>query len=72
MTYFLAVYLSFPGTNLIYLVNLSVTVRMTFIPDLDIDKIIMKFIICIAKDIIEISIEYSSPNNNCFEDLETA
>jgi hypothetical protein len=45
---------------------------MAFIPDLDIGRIMMKFIICIAKDIVEISIKYSSPNNNCFEGLEIA
>jgi hypothetical protein len=54
------------------LVNLSVIVRMAFIPDLDINRVMMKSIICIAKDIVEISIKYSSPNDNCFEDLETA
>jgi hypothetical protein len=68
--------LFFPDINLIYLVNLSVIVRMAFIPDLNIDKVMMKFIIkfiiYITKDTVEISIKYSSPNNNCFEDLETA
>jgi hypothetical protein len=72
MAYFLAVYLFFSGINLIYLINLSVTVRMAFIPDFNIDKIMMKFIICTAKDIVGISIEYSSLNDNCFEDLEIA
>jgi hypothetical protein len=65
-------YLSFSGINLIYLINLSVTVRITFIPDLNIDKIIMKFIIYTAKDIVGISIKYNSPNDNYFESLETA
>jgi hypothetical protein len=64
--------LSFPDINLIYLVNLFVTVRMAFISDLDIDKIIMKFIIYTAKDTVEVSIKYNSLNDNCFEDLETA
>jgi hypothetical protein len=72
MIYFLIIYLSFSDINLIYLINLSVIVRMAFIPDLDIDKIIMKSIIYTAKDIVEVSIKYSSSNNNCFEDLKTA
>jgi hypothetical protein len=72
MAYFLIIYLFFSGINLIYLVNLSVIVRMTFIPDLVIDRVIMKFIIYTAKDIVGVSIKYSSLNNNCFKDLETA
>jgi hypothetical protein len=72
MAYFLAVYLSFPGINLIYLINLFVIVRMAFISDLNINKIIMKFIVCTAKDIIGVSIKYNSLNDNYFEDLKIA
>jgi hypothetical protein len=66
------VYLFFSDINLIYLVNLFVIVRMAFISDLNIDKVMIKFIICTAKNIVRVSIKYSSLNNNCFEDLETA
>jgi hypothetical protein len=66
------VYLFFFNINLIHLINLSVTVRITFIPDLDIDKAIMKSIIYTTKDIIRISIKYNLSNDNCFEDLEIA
>jgi hypothetical protein len=54
------------------LINLSVTVRMAFIPDFDISRIMMKSIICAAKNIVEVLIKYSSPNSNCFENLEIA
>jgi hypothetical protein len=72
MAYSLAVYLFFSNINLIYLVNLSVIVRMAFIPDLNIGRAMMKFIIYTAKGTVEILIKYSSPNNNCFEGLEIA
>jgi hypothetical protein len=65
-------YLSFSGINLIYLINLFIIVRIAFIPDINIDKIMMKSIIYTAKDIIEISIKYNSLNNNYFEDLKIA
>jgi hypothetical protein len=45
---------------------------MAFIPDLDIDKAMMKFIIYIAKNTVGISIKCNSPNDNYFEDLEIA
>jgi hypothetical protein len=45
---------------------------MAFISDLNIGRIMMKFIIYTAKGIVGVSIEYSSPNDNYFEGLEIA
>jgi hypothetical protein len=72
MAHSLVMYLFFSGTNLIYLVNLSIIVRMAFISNLNIGKAMIKFIVYTAKGIVEVSIECSLLNNNYFEDLETA
>jgi hypothetical protein len=45
---------------------------MAFIPDFDIGRVMMKFIVCTAKGTVGVLIGCSSPNNNYFEGLETA
>jgi hypothetical protein len=72
MAYFLIVYIFFLDTNLIYLINLSVIVRIAFISDFDIGRVMIKFITYIAKGIIGVLTKCSSLNANCFEDLEIA